>query len=321
MTSNKEKKKENRDEDVREERYMRTIGKCPEFKGEISEYKRWKVRLSDWRILYEEYVKYPGIVVRQEISGKAFEAVENISMECLKEKDGIDTIIKYLDKAYMGDQVGERLEVAKKFFNLKRKIEMKETVREYAMRHRKAREEWKKLEGKTDELEGLMLLNNCMISDSDYHVIMGACGESRDYDSVHNKLVSIFGGRIDRGKKENSWMGDEREGCFKCGAMDHWAYQCKKEKVCFKCNKEGHFARECNVMKDNKKDKKEIICFKCQKPGHISRLCDVKNGRLEQGNIERKEYGWAAKGREEELCDRIRAIIDPGCPSSVVGDI
>ena len=48
--------------------------------------------------------------------------------------------------------------------------------------HEKIRNEWKKMQGDREEMEGLMLIHQAGINDNDYHVVMGMCGEDRSYE-------------------------------------------------------------------------------------------------------------------------------------------
>ena len=117
--------------------------------------------------------------------------------------------MKLLDGHFKKDRDSERLEKATEYFTARQ--EKEEKVSEFLVRHEKIRNDWKKMQGDREEMEGLMLIHHAGINDNDYHRVMRMCGEDRSYENVWRSLKRIFGGRKE-GKKTSdaSWMGEEK---------------------------------------------------------------------------------------------------------------
>ena len=79
------------------------------------------------------------------------------------------------------------------------------------VRQEKLRNDWKRIEGDREELQGLLLVHQSGINDNDYHVVIGMCGEDRSYENVWKSMKKIFGGRKEEGKigRNSSWMREE----------------------------------------------------------------------------------------------------------------
>ena len=149
------------------------------------------------------------------------------------------------------------------YFKMCRKKD--ETVMDFLFRQEKARAEWKKLKGKEEELEGMILIHQAGINDTDYHVVMGACGEDKGYENVWNTIKRIYGGREEKGEQKLSWYGErEDEGqskkggmklnpmnkygrrsrCINCRGEDHWLKDCNKAKECWICHSREHYGKD-----------------------------------------------------------------------------
>jgi len=92
-----------------------------------------------------------------------------------------------------------------------------------------------------------------------YKAVNGKKGKSHGFGKPYNKDIrkkkEVGGGSMPN-------VADVR--CYKCGALGHFANDCKKGDNCYKYGQKGHKAFECN---------KDITSYNCDEAGHISTKC------------------------------------------------
>jgi hypothetical protein len=71
---------------------------------------------------------------------------------------------------------------------------------------------------------------------------------------------------------------DQKDRCYKCGAVGHRAAECKATNpTCFKCGRGGHLAMECGNS--------TVICFNCKEQGHLSTQCQKPKKGSSNGKV------------------------------------
>ena len=142
---------------------------------------------------------------------------------------------------------------ATEYFTVTRKSD--EKVTDLLIRQEKICNNWKRIEGKREEMEGLLLIHQARINDNDYHVVIGVCGEDQSYDVWRSmrKIFRIKEDEKEKREKSSSWMGEEnktqwnpigryrkRLKCMNCLLEKHFIKDCKEERRCYVCMKRGH---------------------------------------------------------------------------------
>jgi len=303
--------------------------KIPEFSGKLDEYDDWKIRVQEWEILEAEYYEYPAVMIKSSLQNEAWRCVKNLTVAELRGKDGIQKLFRKLDEKYKKDR---RLEVIKKvmsYYDIER--EANETIRDFLERFEKAKEESKRIQEEENEgvVEGWVALYRAKLTDTERKIILGACVEgNQGYNNVKKEMLRIVEKEDDikltGEKKSPVWLsstrGENNPGglnpcnrfgkrmrCHKCGSLFHFAGTCEeKVEKCWICRSIQHIAEKCPDNWINKKQQKNEE--------------DRKQRKQEKEKNNREGYMPTSIDKDDDMWDRIEAIVDTGCPQTVMGE-
>src|SRR5215469_5357384 len=285
---------------------------CPTFTGKMEEYERWKIRIEDWLLVNEDQMKYPGLEVRLALRGRAYDAVEDIDREILKDRGGEKEVFRRLDKMYLKDSRMNKIEKAFEYFKIEKKAE--ETMKEFIVRYEKAGKACESVGGgkMSEELKGSHLLGGAGLNKMELHIVLGACGsEEYNFETVRNALGRIFQedkNAID--KKQKECFGEEGK---KMNPLNKYGKRAK----CLKCRSEEHFDKDC--------PKSQTFCYICKSKEHWAKDCS-RNWNNQEKNKEQKRneevylLGESAEEKKETEMNHLEAILDTGCNRTVCGE-
>lgn len=280
--------------------------KCPAFNGNSSMFREWKGKLNDWRWMTSETERYPGITVRANKTGEAWELIEHMSTEELSEKDGVDKIMKVLEKKYGSDKRRVKMESMNEFFGIERREDegMQDFISRFDVSLRKCIAYG--MDSFTEEQKGGMLFGRCKLSKDDEKIMLGALDGVFEYEIVTNQLIGILGKSMQK-SNEKVWMekreGSE-EGVMKGGAWKKEGYVrkvCQGKEECERCGRGGHDEQECLF--------RERTCYRCKKKGHAANKCDERKKEVKEIVL----LGDESENDEEKRWELIRSILEPGC--------
>ena len=117
----------------------RVSERCPMFSGKESDYKNWRVLLSNWMKLGREK-KYTSLEMRRVMQGKALDLVVWLDQEKLMKMEGTEMLLRELEKGHKVSRI-HKLGKLKEFYNIKR--EPKENMADYIRRYERMSRELK----------------------------------------------------------------------------------------------------------------------------------------------------------------------------------
>lgn len=282
------------------------------------------------------FYDFPGLIIRSSLQGEAWKCVKNISRDDLKGSEGIKKIFKKLDEKYRKDK---RLEVIKKvmtYYDIER--EQNEKIRDFLDRFEKAKEDCKKVAEEEDEevVDGWVALYRAKLTETERKIVLGACGEgNQGYQNVKNEMLRIVEKEEvneTKEKRKTGWFLQEanceatktnlnplnkfgkRMRCHKCGSTTHLAYKCKEiVEICWICKSNQHLAAECPNNWINKRKIQEEEKPKVEKEKQkIYNLTGRGNGC--------PAYINDSKDMDENKWGCVEAIVDTGCPRTIIGE-
>lgn len=295
---------------------MRKNNKCPVFSGKADEYVIWKCLVEDWMTVVgkEENV---GLQIRMSVQGKPLAILVDIERKELMKKNGYKLIFEKLDRMYLREEGMNRIEKLKEFLKIEK--EKDENMREYVLRYEKVYEECKKVGGGTmsEAMKGTHVLMGAKLNERDQHIILGACGNKNyDYEEISRALCRIFSEK-EKEKIEKCWVSDEGEKKEKKNPLNRFGKRMK----CTKCRSEEHFMKEC---------KEKMKCWICKQETHWAMQCpknwrnlgEEKERERKNENKGEKVHNYLCSDEKEDLeIGDIEAILDTGCPRSVIGKL
>ena len=98
--------------------------KTPPALSKSSSYENWKKELKVWEKLTEVDEKKRGLTVLLSLEGKAKDAVLELDIDSLSEKDGLKLLTKKLDSLYLKDKAQMAYGAYDKFEKFRRPIEI-----------------------------------------------------------------------------------------------------------------------------------------------------------------------------------------------------
>ena len=162
--------------------------KAPPLLSKYKTYTDWKKLLQIWTdITYLEKKKQgPALVLT--LDGKAQEAALELTSDEITADDGIENIVKRLDKIYMKDALAEKYNAIENFESFKRSSNnMKEFLIEFDKRLHKI----KNYITYPDDLLAYRLLKATNLYETHEKLIRATISDLK-YDEVHSKLVKVF---------------------------------------------------------------------------------------------------------------------------------
>ena len=154
-------------------------------------YSNWKIELEIWK----EFVDLPdekkGPAVFLSLVGQARDAVrQEVAVEKLKDKSGLDNLIKCLDKLYLKDETCSAYEAYEEFDKFIKPHDMK--INEYIIK-------FEQLYGKAkshrmeihDGVLAYRLLNGAGLSESNKQLVRATVSEMK-YDAMKEQLKKVF---------------------------------------------------------------------------------------------------------------------------------
>lgn len=317
----KTERRENRETDLRWRRG------CPLFSGKQEEYENWRGRVEDWLALCKDEAKYPGLEIRVNLNGKAWDVTKNLDRKLLMNEGGEEILLEALDKVYKKDTVMENYEKMLSYIEIKR--EKGESMRDYLIRYEKLSEEGRKPLGREmleGEVKGVHVMAKAGLSEQQRRLVLTACGKEKlEYEIVKGIMKRIFEG-LDEEERSESWLekdfsrdqgGGVRSrrstgrGRFYRGGGRRKNPLNNEGKVskCIICQSEWHWAYDCPQNYKNKEATKSEQ--EKEKPTEK----DSKNDK------EKEIYMSGISVDDEEMWGHIEAILDTGCGPTVCGEL
>lgn len=306
---------------------MRREEKCPKFNGDKAVYLEWKGKVEDWVWSVKESEKYPGISVRNSLTGEPWQLVKDLKREDIAEGEGWKKIIDILDKKYRMDEKREKIANMNELFKIQRTAD--ESIQDYVSRFdailRKSMATG--MDALSEEHKGGLLLVRSGLSDNEEKIVTGVLDGEVKYNRVCQVLRSVMGDSansksVKSERSESSWWGERGEKktlrCFGCNKAGHMKYACpergerSENRRCMGCGMEGHLVSNCRF--------KESKCFACGEKGHLKFQCkNASEGKPDKPD--KTVYLGKAEDSLENMEEDIWGIIDTGCPSTVIGEL
>lgn len=296
---------------------------CPRFDGSREGYKNWKLKVQDWLEVYAEGVKYPGLVLRMSLEGRAAEIGNNVERETLKLKTGAEVLLEKLDEAYSKDTTMENYGKMRNFYGIKR--DNGEDIKDFLVRYEIASKDCERALGRKmfdGEVEGFHVMEQASLTENQKQMVLAACGTGKlEYKKVVGVMRRVFESmKVE--EHDTWWERDSGLGWRGRGYMRGRGRGMKRggrgEKnprnregnitTCAICKSEWHWARECPKNYNNRGKEAEKI-FEEEKE---ERKETVYRGR---------EQEKSKRGLTEDWWEGVEAILDTGCKSTLCGEL
>ena len=169
----------------------RVSSKWPPRFEEDSNYEAWKKDIRLWCRLTDLTATKQALAVHLSLSGRARNASSEISLTDLEKENGVDNLLKKLDKMFLPEKGHRQFKAFNNLYNLRRMTEakMSDFVCEFEHTYFKFKSEEMSL---PDPVLVLMLLASCNLSENDHHLAMSAVTDVT-YDKMRDALLRIFG--------------------------------------------------------------------------------------------------------------------------------
>src|SRR5215469_17677009 len=289
--------------------------KMPEFSGKLEEYEEWRTRIKEWSLMESGFYEYPGLMVKSSLKEEAWRCVDTIEMSEIIKRDSLETILKKLDERYKRDSRIISMNKILEFYDIERKSE--ETIREFFDRFERVRRECMRIEGQESQelTDGWLALKWAKLSEMETQIVLGACVEGRQgYENEKNEVIRI----VEKEKtvsEKTYWLTETRDEKNKGSPTQRLNNKVR----CYRCGELNHLATECKET--------ENLCWICKMKGHIARECP-KRWKNRATNSETKvalSKGWVGDStgsvtKENSVWGEVEAIIDTGCPRTIIGE-
>ena len=158
------------------------------------DYENWKRDIEIWRELTDLPKTKQALAMHLSLNGRARIASSEISVDSLKNENGVDTLINKLDKVFLKDEGRRQFAVFHELYNLRRSPEtsVNDFLVEFEHVYYKFAAQKMIL---PDPVIAFMLLASCKFTDSEVQLIMSAITEVT-YDNMKSALKRIFGSDI-----------------------------------------------------------------------------------------------------------------------------
>ena len=154
-------------------------------------YEAWKKNIRMWCRLTDLTASKQALAVHLSLSGRARNAFSEISLTDLEKENGVDNLLKKLDKIFLPEKGHGQFKAFNNLYNLRRMTEakMSDFVCEFEHTYFKFKSEEMSL---PDPVLALMLLASCNLSENDHHLVMSAVTDVT-YDKIQDAILRIFG--------------------------------------------------------------------------------------------------------------------------------
>lgn len=275
---------------------------CPRFSGRREEYETWRMKVEDWMLITEGEVRYPGVVMRMALEGKALDIAMGMDRDELKKTSGGGILLDKLDGVYRKDKVMETYSKVRSYLKIERGE--KETIEEYLFRYDKVAEECKKATGgrgmMEGEVKGCHLLEQAKVTETQKQMVLAACGGDKlDYNLVSKMMKRIFEGLVEKETKEDGW----------------WERKDNKGGTYYKEGRKGRGGQQWQ----------RTWCVICRTGGHSTRDCPkhyLNRGGGKERKEEEKEVVFAVELQDnDDDWDGVEGILDTGCNTTLCGEL
>ena len=287
--------------------------KCPVFSGKEVDYKVWRDKVEDWMVLSQKDVKLQGLVIKQGLEGKAYEAVMSLDKAVIRGERGGEEVLKKLDELYIKEQVWDNYDRCIGYLHIRRK--KKESVRDFLMRYECLAREC--MNTGESELRGQMkaahLLDSANLTELEREMVVSACGkDGLEFDAIRKIMKRIFD-NSDKFEVEESWAETSNRKYYEARGRDKGRLMNSETgknptrngivTKCVICSSEYHWANKCSRNYQNRGNRDQGM---------------EKRGR-EDGKGEEVRNVYASSEVEKEYWGEIEAILDTGCKSTLIG--
>ena len=254
----------------------------PILAGEES-YLEWLEDLKVWVLFTDLDKKKQGPAVYLTLTGNARDCVRDLTPEQLGSDDGVDKIIKKLDKVYRKDKDTQTFVAFESFYNYRRAagVNITEFLVEFGYLCTKLTKQNIVL---PQGVLAFLLLKASNISTEHERLARATCA-SMTYENMKTCILKIFGGPSSEGG-EGSVPSIKSEPVFQTTHEDalqnNWRNNWRSRGRGAR-NRGRGFNTSSFKDGDNKsnpcgKDGKVLRCFKCGSPSHFARNCDQDSG-------------------------------------------
>ena len=293
--------------------------KCPEFSGKEVDYKVWRDKVEDWLHLSKKDVNMQGLIIKQGLDGKAYEAVMTVDKEVLRGPTGGEAVLKKLDELYVKEKIWDDYDRCMSYLHIRRK--KRECVRDFLVRYELMALECKNTGESeiTGRMKATHLLDSANLTESETFMVISACGTGElEFETLRKIMKRMF---------DNS----ERE---KLGAEENWVETGARRKD-FKREIQSDSRGGNSDSKKNPVNRYGVVtkCVVCASEFHWANKCpksfqnrtkkdsgqEGKAGVFDKEEESRIRNVYASSEIDKEYWGEIEAILDTGCKSSLIG--
>ena len=162
----------------------------PKFTDESS-YDVWSRQITWWQVQTDYEKEKQGLAIASSLSGKALEAVMQLSDAEINCNDGCKNVMAKLDEIYQKNTLTKKIEEIENFETLRRKDDS--SIKVFIIDFERCVSKLKihKIEYPSD-VRGYKLLKGANLPPSEEKMVRASC-ETIDYDTVCKKLKSMYG--------------------------------------------------------------------------------------------------------------------------------